>query len=103
RHMIPYFFMLFLSTGFAAILENARMSRGSRMAGWVLIAAGLILFAGLRGDYVGADTIAYVNRFIYLDSQGWIWDSYGSAEIGVKLIYAAALLVSDDPATFLIF
>jgi transmembrane protein EpsG len=100
--MIPYFYMLFLTTGVAAVLENARMSRGVRVAGWVLIAAALTLFAGLRGDYVGADTIAYLNRFAYLSSQGLLWDSYGSAEIGIKLIYATALLVSDEPSSVLI-
>src|SRR5690606_18400572 len=100
--MIPYFYMLFLTTGVAAVLENARMSRGVRVAGWGLIAAALTLFAGLRGDYVGADTIAYLNRFAYLSSQGLLWDSYGSAEIGIKLIYATALLVSDEPSSVLI-
>lgn len=100
--MIPYFYMLFLTTGVAAVLENARMSRGVRVAGWVMIAAALTLFAGLRGDYVGADTIAYVNRFAYLSSQGLLWDVYGSFEVGVKLIYAVSLFLSNDSVIFLI-
>jgi hypothetical protein len=100
--MIPYFFMLFATAGLAAILENARMSRGLRVSGWLLIATALILFAGLRGEYVGADTIAYINRFEYLKSLDQIWDVYGSAGAGIKLIYATALLTSSHHTYFLL-
>jgi hypothetical protein len=69
---------------------------------WALVVASLTLFAGLRGNSVGADTIAYLSRFQYLVISGATWDTLGSAEPGYKALLALARFASDDPTALLI-
>lgn len=100
--MMPHFAVLFGASLLALLSENRRYSPGIALVFWVAIVATLTAFAGLRGDFVGADTIAYVNRYLYLVSVDAAWDVTGSAEPGHKALFAVARLISDDPAAGLL-
>lgn len=99
--MIVYFAILFGVSSLALFAQKSVFSQGVRNVIWGAIVLILALFAGLRGDFVGEDTIAYINRFMYLVANGDIWDRYGSSEPGYKVLLAVARLISDDPTSLL--
>ncbi len=100
--MMPYMSMLFSAFVLASCGNITRLSPGIQRVIWGVIIIFLGLFAGLRGDNVGADTIAYVNRFLYLVSIDQNWDTYGSSEPGYKAILALSRIISNDPTALLI-
>lgn len=99
--MMPYMAMLFSVFALASCTDNRRLSPGVQRVIWGIIALMLALFAGLRSDTVGADTISYVNRFRYLVAIDQNWDTYGSAAPGYKVILAFSRIISNDPTVLL--
>src|SRR5690606_31897236 len=51
---------------------------------------------------VGADTVGYLERLEFLRSMDLYWDSMSGSEPGVKVIYALALALGEDPRIFLL-
>jgi hypothetical protein len=100
--MMPHFSLLLGVSLLAFFAQNRRYSQGLTLVFWVAVVIILTLFAGLRADSVGADTIAYVNRYLYLVSIDAVWDAAGSAEPGHKALFAIARLVSESPTTGLL-
>ncbi|MBB3034379.1 EpsG family protein [Alteriqipengyuania lutimaris] len=100
--MIPYFLHLAWTTLLAFWAERRAMPRFAAIALAGILILSLVLFAGLRAVPVGADTIAYVNRYEYLVGNGLVWDADGTAEVGHKLLFAIARLLSDDWSVALI-
>lgn len=100
--MMPYMAMLFSVFALASCVNITRLSPGVQRIILGVITLLLGLFAGLRGDNVGADTIAYINRFLYLVAIDQNWDTYGSSEPGYKVILAFSRIISNDPTTLLI-
>lgn len=100
--MMPHFALLFGVSTVALIAQYRRFSGGIRYVLGFVIVLMLTLFAGLRGNFVGADTIGYIERFLYLVSIDADWDGTSSAEPGYKTLVLIARLISDDPTVFLI-
>lgn len=114
--MLPYFILLAVLSGLAVLVQSqadraAQPQRGVRARpasplsmpniAWFVIIVTLVLFAGLRSPTVGTDTYGYIQRFMLLDLQNLYWN-YGSMELGSKVLYFIALLVSDWPNSILI-
>ena len=114
--MLPYFIILVGLSGLAFLVQ-AQTNRAVQQAHrgrargatfltmpnivWFVIIVVLVLFAGLRSPTVGTDTFGYVQRYVILDLQNLYWD-YGGMELGSKVLYFVALLVSNSPASILI-
>ena len=100
--MFPYFVVLLVVVGLAYFSGGPKKSYGLRQLGSLLALLVLASLAGLRGDSVGADTTAYVGRFDYLTSLGLYWDTWGSAELGYKLLLGLSRRISDDAIALLL-
>jgi len=100
--MIPHFALLLTVSLLALVAQTRRMPDAMRILLWLSVFTALTLFGGLRGNYVGADTIVYVSWFEDLGSLNMIWDSFGSSEFGIKSLYALGLLIGKDPTIILL-
>lgn len=100
--MIPHFALLFTVSGIALIADNIRISKGVQYLLWGMLVLTLAAFAGFRGDFVGADTFAYVSDFENLVRAGQFWRADSSAEFGYKVLLGLARWISTDPTTHLV-
>ena len=100
--MLPHFLILYFTSALATVAQSRSFHPWSARLLWAAIILVLTLFAGWRGDTVGADTNGYVGRFEYLVAINVIWDTAGSADVGYKVLVAIARLLSDNPTSLLI-
>jgi len=100
--MIPHFALLLTVWLLALVAQTRRMPNATRILLWIGIFTALTLFGGLRGNYVGADTIVYVRWFEDLSASNMIWDSFSGAELGIKSLYAVSLWIGQDPTIILL-
>lgn len=100
--MLPYLALLIGMTALAFAAQSPRVAARPSAAIWLLTLVMLVIFAGIRANEVGADTQVYVSRYEFLQSQLQIWDVRGSAEIGVKAVYAVALALQFEVTGFLV-
>lgn len=99
--MLPHFFLLFVTTSFAALADVPRLSRGVGLVLWSFVILYLTLFAGWRAETVGADTAAYIQRIELLQLAGSIWEK-STTEPGYKAIVALGLRFGNSPHAVLL-
>ncbi len=72
---------------------------------YLFIASGILAaITGLRGKYVGTDTLGYMNNFLRMDSYSWKYalsDRSGRFEWGYKLLTKLIGVITDNENVFL--
>ncbi|MCP4265130.1 MAG: EpsG family protein [Candidatus Brocadiaceae bacterium] len=100
--MLVYYICLFIVTT-AAYFDQ--VSENKYRTHWFFIFAifiSMVLVAGLRGLYVGSDTIAYFNTFVKYRTFSDVWLTSSSMEPGYLILNVIVHSVSDQYPVMLV-
>ena len=100
--MIPYFIFLFLVVGLAGLVEYFSSNKLVCRFLYVMIFLVMTLFAGLRSENVGTDSVRYSVLFSSTHTLQAVFDNFSTKEleIGFSLLACVGSTLSDNYAAF---